>query len=97
VYTTERTLAEHGARLSDSERRAVEQALAEAREALKAEDMERIRRSQESLTRMSQTLAEAMSRDRASGGAAGGRAPGGPAGDDVVDAEFEDSDGRKAG
>src|SRR4026209_2460681 len=46
VYSTERTLAEHGARLSDADRSAVERALADAREALKGGDVERIRRVQ---------------------------------------------------
>ncbi len=62
VYSTERALAEHGAKLSDTERASVEQALSEAREALKAEDAERIRSAQDALTRASQTLAAAMSR-----------------------------------
>jgi molecular chaperone DnaK len=44
VYSTERSLAEHGAKLSDADRSAVEQALSEAREALKSEDMSRIER-----------------------------------------------------
>ena len=41
VYSTERALAEHGAKLSDAERSAVERALADAREALKGGDVER--------------------------------------------------------
>ena len=62
VYSTERALAEHGAKLAEADARAVEQALGEAREALKGDDIERIRRAQEGLTRASQTLAEAMYR-----------------------------------
>src|SRR5712664_2087464 len=46
VYSTERALAEHGAKLADAERSTVEQALNEAREAVKGDDIERIRRSQ---------------------------------------------------
>jgi molecular chaperone DnaK len=92
VYTTERTLAEHGGKLGEAERRAVEQALGEAREALKAEDMERMRRAQEGLTRASQALAEAMYRESKGGGP---QAPGGPKDGDVVDAEFKDVDDRK--
>ena len=60
MYSTERALAEHGAKLSDTERANVEQALSEARDALKAENAERIRSAQDALTRASQTLAEAM-------------------------------------
>ena len=49
VYSTERALAEHGAKLSEADRRTMEQALSEARETLKGEDMQRIRQAQESL------------------------------------------------
>jgi molecular chaperone DnaK len=93
VYSTERSLAEHGPKLSGSERAAVEQALNDAREALKSEDIERIRRAQENLTRVARTLAEAMARaPQGAGPQAGGQ----PAEGDVVDAEFEDTDERKA-
>ena len=95
VYSTERSLAEHGAKLTEDERHPVEQALAEAKEALRADDPERIRRVHESLTRVAQTLAQAAYREaRAPGGPQpGAAAPGGGAqgGGDVVDAEFEDT------
>src|SRR5881296_1393669 len=47
VYSTERTLSEHGAKLGEADRKAVEEALAAAREALKSEDVERMKRAQE--------------------------------------------------
>ncbi|HYU58150.1 MAG TPA: molecular chaperone DnaK [Actinomycetota bacterium] len=97
VYQTERALAEHGPKLSESERSAVEGALNDARDALKSEDLERIRRAQENLTRISQTLAQAAYRDARGAGQAGGpQGPGGAPQGDVVDAEFEDTDQRKA-
>jgi molecular chaperone DnaK len=96
VYQTERALAEHGPKLSESERSAVEQALNDAREALKSEDMDRIRRAQENLTRVSQTLAQAAYRDAKAGQAPGQQGPAGSPQGDVVDAEFEDTDQRKA-
>src|SRR6266542_3912529 len=92
VYSTERTLAEHGAKLSEADRQAVEQALNEAREALKGDDVERIRRAQENLTRVSRTLAEAMYRETTSGANGSPRTPGEPSAGDVVDAEFKDAD-----
>jgi molecular chaperone DnaK len=91
VYQTERGLAEQGPKLSAGEREAVEQAITEAREALKGEDVERIRRTQDALTRASQTLAEAMRRQPASGAGPGGPTPGAHGNEDVVDAEFEDT------
>ena len=98
VYQTERTLNEQGGKLSPSERSEIEQALNAAREALKADDVERIRRAQEGLTRAARTLAEAAYRQTRTDGGAGAQAPpsGGPAEGEVVDAEFEDTDGRKA-
>jgi molecular chaperone DnaK len=92
VYSTERTLAEHGAKLPPADRGAVEQAMHEAREALSGNDLERIRRAQEGLTRASQSLGEAV--QRASQQAAAAGAPKTDDGD-VVDAEFVDADGRK--
>src|SRR5207253_1856242 len=63
VYSTERTLNEHGAKLGEADRKAVDEALAEAREALKSEDVERMKRAQEKLTRASHKLAEIMYRE----------------------------------
>jgi molecular chaperone DnaK len=96
VYSTERALAEHGSKLTPAERAAVEQGLTEARDALKTEDAERIRRAHEGLTRISQTLAAAMSRPGQADGGAGPQTPGAAPGDEVVDAEFRDVDDRKA-
>ena len=100
VYQTERALAAQGSTLAESERAAIEQALGEAREAVKSEDVERIRRAQEGLTRASQALTEAASRKHAAG-ANGGSAAGGQGGGqtdngEVVDAEFRDADGRSS-
>jgi molecular chaperone DnaK len=104
VYTTERALAEHGTKLSEAGRHAVEQALNDTREALKGDDVERIRQAQENLTRISRTLAEAVQRQTSgtpSGGngspqSSGGPQTGsGPQAGDVVDAEFKDADDRK--
>jgi molecular chaperone DnaK len=103
VYSTERGLAEHGAKLSDTDRPAIEQALAEAKEALQGQDLDRMRRAQESLTRAGHKLAEVMYRQAtgAPGGEDGGTrepggAPGARDGEDVVDAEFQDVDERTA-
>jgi len=99
MYTTERALNEHGPRLSEAERHDVEQALSEAREALKADDAERLRRAVDALTTASSTLAEAAQRQESSsaqgpGGPTGGPGAKGPGGGpgDVVDAEFTQVD-----
>jgi len=99
VYSTERTLGEHGSKLPEADRKAVEDALNEARESLKSEDVERMKRAQESLTRASHKLAEIMYREaqtKAQGAptgataADGSGAAGGPKEGEVVDADFED-------
>ncbi len=97
VYTTERTLSEHGAKLPEAERTTIEAALGEAREALKGEDYERIKRAQENLTNASHRLAEVMYReaqakqpDGPAAGTDGQGRPGAPKEGEVVDAEFED-------
>ena len=95
VYTTERTLREHGDKVPESERKAIEDALNEAREALKGEDINRIKRAQENLTKASHKLAEIMYREAQAKAGATSTEGGGPQKSkapegDVVDAEFED-------
>jgi molecular chaperone DnaK len=93
VYQTERMLGEQGAKLPEADRAAIEQALNEAREALKGTDTTRIRQAQENLTRASQKLAEAAYRQSGSsdGGGAGPGSSGETGNGDVVDAEFRDA------
>ena len=97
VYATERTLREHGDKISEADRKAVEEALNEGREALKGEDIERIKRAQEALMKASHKLAEIMYREAQAKAQAGAPTAGtsrgaeGKAGEgEVVDAEFED-------
>src|SRR5499425_2847608 len=97
VYTTERTLRDNGDKVSAEDKQAIEAAMAEAREALKGDDLDRIKRAQEELTRASHKLAEAMYREaqtQAKPGAgpsgADGEAGQGGAKGDVIDAEFKD-------
>jgi molecular chaperone DnaK len=104
VYSTERTLGEHGSKLADADRKAIEDALGEAREALKADDLDRMKQAQDSLTRAAHKLAEVMYQasqtpgDQAGAGAgkAGAGAPGGAKEGEVVDAEFEDLGDKKS-
>jgi len=98
VYNTEKMLNENREKIPVSDIKPIEDALAGAKEALKSEDMDRIRRAMETLTKASHRLAEVMykqARDKqeptASGEGKGSeaKAGSGPEGD-VVDAEFED-------
>ena len=104
VYSTERTLGEHGSKLGEADRKAVEEALAEAKEALKGEDGERIKHAQENLMKASHKLAEIMYREAQAKGQPGqpgggrpegGSGPAGPKEGEVVDAEFEDLGDKK--
>ncbi len=106
VYSTERSLGEHGSKLPEAERKAIEDALGEAKESLKGSDVERMKRAQETLTHAAQKLGELLYRESQAqgqpggggqpGGAAGGHAHGGgPKEGEVVDAEFEDLGDKK--
>ena len=100
IYSTERTLRDHGDKVPAEDKQAIEAAMTDAREALKGDDLDRIKRAQEALTKASHKLAEVMYREtQASGqpgpqgaGQAGAPGPGGAQApkSDVVDAEFED-------
>jgi molecular chaperone DnaK len=101
VYSTERTLTEHGSKLAEADRKAIYEALGEAKEALKTDDLGRMQRAQETLTRAAHKLAEVMYRETQGQGQAqpgsGGPSAGasGPKEGEVVDAEFEDLGDKK--
>ncbi len=99
LYTTEKALKEHGDKISPDERLAVDRSLGEMKEALKGDDVEKIKKAKEALIEVSQKLGEAVykaSQAKANPGAAGaGPAPEGAKAstggkDDVVDAEVVD-------
>ncbi len=95
VHQTEKHLAEFGEKVSAADKQAVEQALEALKDALKGEDASDIQQKTQALMQASMKLGEAMYKAQAEAGE--GAAPGGetPAGDDVVDAEFEDVDDKK--
>jgi len=89
IYQTEKTLKEHGEKLDESDRKLVEDALTEAREALKGSDVERIRSTAEQLVTASQKFAEVLyqkAQTEQQTASAGPEA----SSDDVVDAEVVD-------
>jgi molecular chaperone DnaK len=92
IYSTERSLQEHGSRLNDADRRAIEEAINALRTAIAGEDAARIRQGTEALTRAAIRIGETVNQGQTQG--AGDSAPGG---EGVVDAEFEDVDERKRG
>ena len=63
VQRPRRRSASTGTRSTPTDKQAIETALTEMREALKTEDLERIKRAQEALTKASHKLAEVMYKD----------------------------------
>jgi len=99
IYTTEKSLKEHGDKVDDKTRQGIEDALQVLKEKMEGGDPDEIRKATEALATASHRLAELMYQQaQASSGAApeGGAEGGGAAGDEnVVDAEYEDVDDSK--
>jgi molecular chaperone DnaK len=104
IYNVEKTLKEHRGKVSETEAKEIEDALAEAKRAKDQEDAAAINAALDRLTTASHKLAEAMYKASSQPGA-GPTPPGadgsGPTGgdkggkDNVVDAEFVDVDDKK--
>ena len=102
IHTTEKAVSEHGSKVADAERTAIENAIASLKAAIKEEDVEQIKTKTNALAQASMKLGEAMYKAQAGGGdgAAGGDgtgAEGGKKDDNVVDAEFSEVDDNKRG
>ncbi len=105
IYATEKSLKDHGDKISQEDRMKLEQALNETKEAMKGSDTNAIKQAKENLTTASHKLAEAVYREAQKKQAAGQQAPGqeqGPAqeqpqqeGDKVVDAEVVGEEKKK--
>jgi molecular chaperone DnaK len=105
VYSTEKTVADHGEELDAEAKGEIENALKQAKTALDGSDADAMRRATEELGRASHKLAEKMyaraskdgegPTDGATAGptdqqASGGNGSSSAKGDDVVDADFEE-------
>jgi molecular chaperone DnaK len=95
VHATEKSLAEHGSKVSEADRTAIENALSDLKEALKGTDADAIKAKAQTLAQVSMKLGEAMYAQQQGGD--GGDAAGGSQDqkDDVVDAEFTEVDDDK--
>ena len=87
LHATEKSVAEVGGKLSEPDRRAIEDAMASLREAIKSGDLERITSSSAALQQQSAKLAAAGQAEPQEP-----RANTGEPGDNVVDAEFTEID-----
>ncbi|QIP06797.1 molecular chaperone DnaK [Bradyrhizobium symbiodeficiens] len=90
VHSTEKALAEHGSKVGETERRAIEDAVGDLKEALKGDDAEAIKAKTQTLAQASMKLGEAMYTQQAEADAKRDAAKG-----DVVDAEFTEVDDDK--
>ena len=104
VYATEKSLEEHGDKVGEEDKKAIEDALAETKKSLEGEDDEAIKTSMEALQQASHKLAEEMYKEAQAqqGPEQGGPAPEGDPGqpqaaadDGAVDADFEVVDDQK--
>jgi molecular chaperone DnaK len=102
IFSTEKVLGENRDKLPGSDRAPLEQAIAEGKDALQSDDLDRMKAAVEAVTQASHKVAEAMyqsaaggSREAQAGGGAYGPPPGGPhrkpADDGAIDAEFTTS------
>ena len=78
VYSTEKSLSEHGEKLSDEDKGAIESALEKLKELLKGSDTEAIKAGVESLSQASHKLAEVLYQQAQAEQAAQEPGPGGP-------------------
>ncbi len=94
IHSTEKNLKEHGAKISDAEKKAIEDASTAVKEALKSEDIEDIKKKTEALVQASMKLGEAIYKSQQSAKPESGKDDGGDdAGkkdENVVDADFEE-------
>jgi molecular chaperone DnaK len=99
IHSTEKALGEHGDKIGESERRAIENSIADLKEALKSDDAAAITAKTNALAQASMKLGEAMYKQAQEGGGGPGASSGADASggqkEDVVDAEFTEVDDDK--
>ena len=94
IHSTEKNLKEHGSKVSDAEKKAIEDGSSALKEALKGEDIEDIKKKTESLVQASMKLGEAIYKAQQSTKPESGKDDGKDTkekkDDNVVDADFEE-------
>lgn len=92
LHVTEKNVAEHGSKLADADRRAIENAMSDLREALKGDDASTINAKESALQQQTMKLGEAIYTASRSRGEPGAHRTGE---ENVVDAEFTEIDDDK--
>ncbi|MCS7236041.1 MAG: molecular chaperone DnaK [Armatimonadota bacterium] len=90
AYQTERLLRDQAKLVSESDRRELEQKVAELRQAVQARDVARVRQLSDEVQRLTYKLSELLYRGAATGAGTGGREAKGDG--EVIDAEYKPSD-----
>ena len=94
AYQAEKTLEEHGDKVPDEDRQAVEAAIEDLKKALEADDLDEIKQKTEALMQPLQKVGQAVyQQQEAAGGQAGEAAGDEPGDDDVVEGEVVDEGG----
>ncbi len=99
IHSTEKAMGEHGDKVGPDEKTAIDAALASLKDAVTGEDSEAIKEKTNTLAQASMKLGEAMYKAQQAEGAAGDAAADGAGNkpdDNVVDADFEEVDDKKA-
>ena len=93
LHSTEKNLKEHGAKVSDADKKEIEDASSDLKEAIKGTDTEAIKKKTETLVQASMKLGEAIykSQEKKEGSSKeGDKNDEGKKDDNVVDADFEE-------
>jgi molecular chaperone DnaK len=94
IHSTEKNLKEHGSKVSDAEKKAIEDGSSALKEALKGEDIEDIKKKTEVLVQASMKLGEAIYKSQQNtkpdSDKDDGKSEKGKKDDNVVDADFEE-------
>ncbi|MBO6724609.1 MAG: molecular chaperone DnaK [Rhizobiaceae bacterium] len=93
IHSSEKSLSEYGEKISEEDRKAIEDAIAELKTATEGEDLEEIKAKTQALAEASMKLGQAMY-EASQAEAEGAEAAGGDEAkaEDVVDADFEEID-----
>ena len=95
IYSTEKGLKDAEGKIPADLKKQVEQATADAKQSLTAENVQTIRQATDRLQQTASRIGESLNRAASQGaGGQAGSSTGGAAGEDVVDAEFEEVDPR---
>jgi len=90
IASTEQSLKEHGAKVSDADKKTIEQDISDLKEAVKSDNTEDIKNKTQKLMTSSMKLGEAIYKDQQKTGSNKNETPNNDDKKDVVDAEFEE-------